>query len=80
MEWSLGIAEEIGGEGLAAAVHGAQAEPVLLTNTRRGEVYMTLIEQIAFALRQAEDVTPVLEVCQKMGIAEQTLYRWKKRS
>ena len=41
---------------------------------------MTLIEQIAFALRQAEDVTPVLEVCQKMGIAEQTLYRWKKRS
>ncbi len=41
---------------------------------------MTLTEQIAFALRQAEDVTPVLEVCQKIGIAEQTLYRWKKRS
>ena len=36
-------------------------------------------EQIAFALRQAENGTPVVEVCRKMGIAEQTLYRWKKR-
>ena len=32
-------------------------------------------KQIAFALRQAEDGTSVLEVCQKMGIAEQTFYR-----
>ena len=36
-------------------------------------------EQIAFALRQAESGTPVPEVCRKMGIAEQTFYRWKKR-
>ena len=36
-------------------------------------------EQIAFALRQAENGTPVVEVCHKMGIAEQTFYRWKKR-
>ena len=36
-------------------------------------------EQIAFALRQAENGTPVVEVCRKMGIAEQTSYRWKKR-
>ena len=36
-------------------------------------------EQIAFALRQAEGGTSVLEVCRKMGIAEQTFYRWKKR-
>ena len=36
-------------------------------------------EQIAFALRQAEDGTSVLEVCRKMGIAEQTFYRWKKK-
>ncbi len=36
-------------------------------------------EQIAFALRQAESGTPVVEVCRKMGLAEQTLYRWKKR-
>ena len=36
-------------------------------------------EQIAFALRQAESGAPVLEVCRKMGIAEQTFYRWKKK-
>jgi putative transposase len=36
-------------------------------------------EQVAFALRQAESGTPVPEVCRKMGIAEQTFYRWKKR-
>ena len=36
-------------------------------------------EQIAFALRQAENGTPVVEVCRKMGIFEQTFYRWKKR-
>jgi putative transposase len=34
--------------------------------------------QIAFALRQAETGTPVLEVIRKMGICEQTFYRWKK--
>ena len=36
-------------------------------------------EQIAFALRQAELGTSVGEVCRKMGIAEQTYYRWKKK-
>ena len=36
-------------------------------------------EQIAFALRQAESGTPVPEVCRKMGVSEQTYYRWKKR-
>ena len=36
-------------------------------------------EQIAFALRQAEEGTPVIEVCRKMGIVEQTFYRWKKK-
>ena len=36
-------------------------------------------EQMAFALRQAENGTPVVEVCRKMGVAEQTFYRWKKR-
>ena len=35
-------------------------------------------EQVAFAMRQAESGTPVPEVCRKMGIAEQTCYRWKK--
>ena len=36
-------------------------------------------EQVAFALRQAESGTSVPEVCRKMGVAEQTFYRWKKR-
>ncbi len=36
-------------------------------------------EQIAFALRQAESGTRVAEVCRKMGIAEQTYFRWKKK-
>ncbi len=36
-------------------------------------------EQIAFALRQAESGNPVPEVCRKMGISDQTFYRWKKK-
>jgi putative transposase len=36
-------------------------------------------EQIAFALRQAEAGTRVIEVRRKMGISEQTFFRWKKK-
>jgi putative transposase len=36
-------------------------------------------EQIAYALRQAETGTPVAEICRKLGISEQTFYRWKKK-
>ena len=36
-------------------------------------------EQIAFALRQAELGTSVAEIIRKLGISEQTFYRWKKR-
>ena len=36
-------------------------------------------EQIAFALRQTETGTSVKEVIRKMGISEQTFYRWKKK-
>jgi putative transposase len=36
-------------------------------------------EQIAYALQQAEYGTPVAEVIRKMGITEQTFYRWKKK-
>jgi putative transposase len=36
-------------------------------------------QQIAFALQLAETGTAVGEVCRKMGISEQTYYRWKKR-
>jgi hypothetical protein len=36
-------------------------------------------EQIAYALRQAETGTPVADICRKLGISEQTFYRWKKK-
>lgn len=36
-------------------------------------------EQIAFALRQVETGVSVGEVIRKMGITEQTFYRWKKK-
>lgn len=36
-------------------------------------------EQIAFALRQAEGGAAVRDVCRKMGVSEQTFYRWKKK-
>jgi putative transposase len=36
-------------------------------------------EQIAYALKQAESGTPVLDVCRRLGISEQTFYRWKKK-
>lgn len=36
-------------------------------------------EQIAFALRQAEAGTPVDEICRKLGVTEQSFYRWKKQ-
>lgn len=36
-------------------------------------------EQMVYALRQAEAGTPVVEVCRKLGVTEQTFYRWKRR-
>ncbi len=36
-------------------------------------------EQISFALKQAETGTPVAEVIRRMGISEQTFYRWKQK-
>jgi putative transposase len=36
-------------------------------------------EQIVYALRQAEGGTPVVEVCRKLGVTEQTFYRWKRK-
>ena len=35
--------------------------------------------QIAMALRPAEAGTPVGEICRKLGVSEQSFYRWKKR-
>ena len=36
-------------------------------------------EQINNILRQAESGTPVSELCEKLGITEQTFYRWKSK-
>jgi putative transposase len=36
-------------------------------------------EQIVSALRQAESGTPAVEVCRKLGVTEQTFYRWKRK-
>ena len=36
-------------------------------------------EQIAFALQEAEQGTPVAEIYRKLEVAEQTYYRWKKK-
>ena len=36
-------------------------------------------QQISYALKQAATGTPVAEVIRKMGITEQTFYRWKKQ-
>jgi putative transposase len=37
-------------------------------------------ERIAFALRQAEAGTAVVEICRKLGVSEPTFFRWKPRS
>ena len=62
---------------------GGSSWDVSFVEWERGEQSMRrsryVAEQIAFALRQAEDVTPVEEVWRTMGIAEQTFYRWKRR-
>lgn len=34
---------------------------------------------IAFVLRQHESGVPVSEIVRKLGLAEQTFYRWKKK-
>ncbi len=36
-------------------------------------------EQIVYALRQAEAGTPVLAAYRKLGVTEQTFYRWKRK-
>ena len=36
-------------------------------------------EQIAYALRQAESGTAVVDVCRQVGVSEATFYVWKKK-
>lgn len=35
-------------------------------------------EQIAAVLQQAEQGVPIADLCRKVGISEQSFYRWKK--
>ncbi len=36
-------------------------------------------EQISFVLKQVELGAPVGDVCRKIGVTEQTFYRWKAK-
>ncbi len=36
-------------------------------------------EQMTYALRQVELGTSVGDICRKLGMSEQTFYRWKKK-
>jgi putative transposase len=36
-------------------------------------------QQIAFVLRQAEEGTPIAEVCRKAGISEASFYAWRRK-
>jgi putative transposase len=36
-------------------------------------------EQIAYALHESEAGTSVADICRKLGVSEQTFYRWKKK-
>ena len=36
-------------------------------------------EQIVRALRQADAGTPVVEICRKLQVTEQTFYRWRRK-
>lgn len=37
------------------------------------------VEQIAYAITQAENGTAVATICREMGVSEPTFYRWKKK-
>ena len=37
------------------------------------------VEQVVSALKQHELGTPVADIARKLGVAEQTFYRWKKQ-
>jgi putative transposase len=36
-------------------------------------------EQIAYALAQESTGQTIAEICRKLGVSEQTFYRWKKK-
>ena len=36
-------------------------------------------EQISYALKESEYGVKAVEICRKMGVSEQTFYKWKKK-
>ena len=36
-------------------------------------------EQIAYALAQESTAQTIAEICRKLGVSEQTFYRWRKK-
>jgi len=36
-------------------------------------------EQIVYAIRQAENGTPVGDLCRQLGVSDATFYAWKKK-
>jgi putative transposase len=36
-------------------------------------------EQVVHALRQVDAGTPAVEVCRRLGVTEQTFYRWRRK-
>lgn len=46
---------------------------------REPDAKRPVLGEIVYALRQVELDTPVAEVVRKMGVSEQTFYRWKKQ-
>lgn len=36
-------------------------------------------EQIAYAQKQVEAGVPITEVCRKLGVGQQTFYRWRSK-
>lgn len=55
-----------------AIIHNLRNEKLLMKKTKFTE------QQIAFAVKQAESVSRVQEVCRKMGISEATFYNRKE--
>ena len=50
----------------------------LVANAEQAAARFTEV-QVAYALRQAEAGTPVIDVCRSLGISEATFYIWKKK-
>src|SRR4030095_1598166 len=67
------------GRSFCARLRSHQAQEAGATEDRRVKTSRFRDEQIARALRQAEAGTPVGEICRKLGVSEQSFYRWKKR-